>query len=63
PHAPSSKSDKLGRFADWQDSLADNRPSAAAQGGQNACDGGQAFGSGIASAFAYFHMEHKSSSS
>ncbi|KAJ6460729.1 eukaryotic translation initiation factor 3 subunit D [Mycena vitilis] len=71
PYAPYSKSDKLGRFADWNDSTTDNR-----QGGggapqnQNARgggpggrrrDGGQAFGSGTASAFAYFHVEDESS--
>ncbi|KAJ7284358.1 hypothetical protein C8J57DRAFT_1497287 [Mycena rebaudengoi] len=44
-------------------SLVDNRPSAPGlhQGGQNARDGGQAFGSGTASAFTYFHVEDKSS--
>ncbi|KAJ7167721.1 eukaryotic translation initiation factor 3 subunit D [Mycena filopes] len=83
PYAPYSKSDKLGRFADWNDS-ADNRgPSqnqgggggGQGQGGQGGGgpggrgggpggrrrDGGQAFGSGTASAFAYFHVEDESS--
>ncbi|KAJ7201953.1 hypothetical protein C8J57DRAFT_1624296 [Mycena rebaudengoi] len=51
------------RFADRNNSLVDNRPSAPGlhQGGQNARDGGQAFGSGTASAFTYFHVEDKSS--
>ncbi|KAJ7102661.1 eukaryotic translation initiation factor 3 subunit D [Mycena crocata] len=71
PYAPYSKSDKLGRFADWNDSSADNRQSAVglpqaqnARGGGpggRRRDGGQAFGSGTASAFAYFHVEDESS--
>ncbi|KAJ6536716.1 eukaryotic translation initiation factor 3 subunit D [Mycena vulgaris] len=71
PYAPYSKSDKLGRFADWNDSTTDNRQSAAgptqsqnARGGGpggRRRDGGQAFGSGTASAFAYFHVEDESS--
>lgn len=70
PYAPYSKSDKLGRFADWND-LSDNRQSAAglpstqnARGGGpggRRRDGNQAFGSGTASAFAYFHVEDESS--
>lgn len=69
PYAPYSKSDKLGRFADWNDLSTDNR-----QGGQSSAqnnrgggpggrrrDGNQAFGSGTASAFAYFHVEDESS--
>ncbi|KAJ7682102.1 eukaryotic translation initiation factor 3 subunit D [Mycena polygramma] len=71
PYAPYSKSDKLGRFADWNDSTTDNRQSGGgAPQNQNARgggpggrrrDGGQAFGSGTASAFAYFHVEDESS--
>ncbi|KAF8231407.1 translation initiation factor eIF-3, subunit D [Tricholoma matsutake] len=71
PYAPYSKSDKLGRFADWNDLSADNRQSAiglpstqstrgGGPGGRRR-DGTQAFGSGTASAFAYFHVEDESS--
>jgi translation initiation factor 3 subunit D len=67
PYAPFAKSDKLGRVADWNDLSTDNRQSAAqaqnarqgAQGRRR--DGNQAFGSGTASAFAYFHVEDESS--
>jgi translation initiation factor 3 subunit D len=72
PYAPYSKSDKLGRFADWNDLSGDNRgttvglPSTQTQRGGGAGargrrDGNQAFGSGTASAFAYFHVEDESS--
>lgn len=71
PYAPYSKSDKLGRFADWNDISGDNRPNVgvAAQGGtrgggpgaRGRRDGQPAFGSGAASAFAYFHAEDESS--
>jgi translation initiation factor 3 subunit D len=72
PYAPYSKSDKLGRFADWNDPSGDNRgattsiPSTQNQrgggpGGRSRRDGNQAFGSGTASAFAYFHVEDESS--
>ena len=71
PYAPYSKSDKLGRFADWNDLSSDNRQSAVGlPSTQNARAGGpggrrregnQAFGSGTASAFAYFHVEDESS--
>lgn len=71
PYAPYSKSDKLGRFADWNDISGDNRPNAGAasqggprgggQGGRGRRDGQPAFGSGAASAFAYFHAEDESS--
>jgi len=71
PYAPYSKSDKLGRFADWNDLSSDNRQSVAGlpstqtsrgggPGGRRR-DGTQAFGSGTASAFAYFHVEDESS--
>ncbi|TFK43874.1 eukaryotic translation initiation factor 3 subunit D [Crucibulum laeve] len=70
PYAPYSKSDKLGRFADWNDS-SDNRQAAiglpTTQGARGGGPGGrrgdrnQAFGSGTASAFAYFHVEDESS--
>lgn len=79
PYAPYSKSDKLGRFADWNDlsgSGAEPRlpnaqnalnpqsrggagGGAGGRGGRR--DGAQAFGSGTASAFAYFHVEDESS--
>ncbi|KAI0698568.1 translation initiation factor eIF-3 subunit D [Cytidiella melzeri] len=71
PYAPYSKSDKLGRFADWNDISGDGRntgvgslPSQSARGGgagRGRRDGQQAFGSGTASAFAYFHAEDESS--
>ncbi|KAI0921169.1 hypothetical protein AcW1_004765 [Taiwanofungus camphoratus] len=72
PYAPYSKSDKLGRFADWNDISGDNRPTnvglSSTQGnvrgggpGRGRRDGQQAFGSGTASAFAYFHAEDESS--
>lgn len=72
PYAPYSKSDKLGRFADWNDLSSDNRQSATGLPSvQNARVGGgltnrrregnQAFGSGTASAFAYFHVEDEAS--
>lgn len=72
PYAPYSKTDKLGRFADWNDVSGDNRQNAGAAaqqgnargggpGGRGRRDGQQAFGSGTASAFAYFHAEDESS--
>lgn len=72
PYAPYSKSDKLGRFADWNDLSGDNRQTAVGLpstqnhrgGGRGGGRGGrenQAFGSGTASAFAYFHVEDESS--
>lgn len=69
PYAPYSKSDKLGRFADWNDIAGDNRQGAGASsgqtgprtGGRNARNAPQAFGSGAANAFAYFHVEDESS--
>ncbi|KAI0082496.1 translation initiation factor eIF-3 subunit D [Panus rudis PR-1116 ss-1] len=72
PYAPYSKSDKLGRFADWNDISGDNRQSnygaASAQAnarggvtGRGRRDGQPAFGSGTASAFAYIHVEDESS--
>lgn len=71
PYAPYSKSDKLGRFADWNDLSSDNRPNVAGlpptQSSRGGGPGGrgrdrnQAFGSGTASAFAYFHVEDESS--
>lgn len=71
PYAPYSKADKLGRFADWNDPSADNRPAAVGlpstqntrgggPGGRRR-DGATVFGSGTASAFAYFHVEDESS--
>lgn len=71
PYAPYSKSDKLGRFADWNDISGDARgagpgpaPSQSTRGGaagRGRRDGQPAFGSGTASAFAYFHAEDESS--
>ncbi|EIW76229.1 translation initiation factor eIF-3 subunit D [Coniophora puteana RWD-64-598 SS2] len=70
PYAPYSKSDKLGRFADWNDLTSDGRqtntgPLAATNtrggAGRGRRDGAQAFGSGTASAFSYFHIEDESS--
>lgn len=70
PYAPFSKSDKLGRFADWNDPASDGRqapvgaPAARdSRGttGRSRREGTQAFGSGTASAFAYFHVEDESS--
>lgn len=69
PYAPYSKSDKLGRFADWNDASVDNRQNVAglppaqpnrATGQNRRREGNQAFGSGTASAFAYFHAEDES---
>lgn len=69
PYAPFSKSDKLGRFADWNDPTGDNRQATVGLpstrdprgAGRSRRDGAQAFGSGTASAFAYFHVEDESS--
>ncbi|EIN10978.1 translation initiation factor eIF-3 subunit D [Punctularia strigosozonata HHB-11173 SS5] len=68
PYAPYSKSDKLGRFADWNDTSSDNRQAtgvASGQTGPRTGRGGRqqpaAFGSGTANAFAYFHVEDESS--
>lgn len=70
PYAPFSKSDKLGRVADWNDLTSDGRQPAqglsntqANRPGQTGRrrDGAQAFGTGTASAFAYFHAEDESS--
>jgi translation initiation factor 3 subunit D len=70
PYAPYSKSDKLGRFADWNDLSGDNRqttvglPATQNTRGSGSTGRGrrdnQAFGSGTASAFAYFHVEDES---
>ena len=72
PYAPYSKSDKLGRFADWNDPSSENRQGATGlpstqntrvSGGptNRRKEGNQAFGSGTASAFAYFHVEDEAS--
>lgn len=82
PYAQYSKSDKLGRFADWNDGSASENSrqpaiglpaalpaqassnAAGARAGRTRRDGGsgaQTFGSGTASAFAYFHVEDESS--
>ena len=70
PYAPYSKSDKLGRFADWYEGTGDGRNPTAGLSTTQATrsgptrgrkEGTQAFGSGTASAFAYFHAEDESS--
>ena len=66
PYAPYSKSDKLGRFADWNDISGDNRQAASGAavnpraGARGRRDAVQAFGSGLPSAFA-FQVEDESS--
>ncbi|KAF8272101.1 translation initiation factor eIF-3 subunit D [Lactarius quietus] len=66
PYAPYSKSDKLGRFADWNDISGDNRQAASGgavnprSGARGRRDAAQAFGSGLPSAFA-FQVEDESS--
>ncbi|KAI0303979.1 translation initiation factor eIF-3 subunit D [Russula brevipes] len=66
PYAPYSKSDKLGRFADWNDISGDNRQTALGAavnprtGTRGRRDGTQTFGSGAPSAFS-FHVEDESS--
>lgn len=66
PYAPYSKSDKLGRFADWNDLAGDGRQTAVGgtatgTGGRGGRGGGrsarEAFGTGTASAFATFQVE------
>lgn len=67
PYAPYSKSDKLGRFADWNDLEGAARTALPAAGSGNARGATKrgreqaAFGSGTASAFAYFHVEDEAS--
>lgn len=72
PYAPFSKADKLGRFADWNDLTGDNRQGSSAQAagqyGSRAAgatgrrrEGPQTFGSGVANAFAYFHVDDEAS--
>lgn len=69
PYAPFSKADKLGRFADWNDLTGDSRQAGAgvASGARATGPGGrrregqQTFGSGVANAFAYFHVEDEAS--
>ena len=69
PYAPYSKSDKLGRFADWTEGDGrDQRGQAATGGGTGRGvrgggrrDGAQAYGSNAGSAFAYFHQEDEAS--
>jgi translation initiation factor 3 subunit D len=66
PYAPYSKSDKLGRFADWNDISGDNRQTASGvvanprTGTRGRRDGNQTFGSGMTSAFS-FQVEDESS--
>ncbi|QRV72588.1 eukaryotic translation initiation factor 3 subunit 7 [Ceratobasidium sp. AG-Ba] len=64
PYAPFSKTDKLGKFADWTETEArDGR--AGAPGGQqrygNRRDGQPAYGSGSTNAFAYIHEQDEAS--
>lgn len=70
PYAPYSKSDKLGRFADWYEGAGDGRNQTTGppttQGTRSGPtrgrkEGTQTFGSSTASAFAYFHAEDESS--
>ena len=69
PYAPFSKTDKLGRYADWNDLTGDNRLSATnTAGGTRPAgatgrrrEGQQTFGSGIANAFAVFQVEDEAS--
>jgi translation initiation factor 3 subunit D len=71
PYAPYSKSDKLGRFADWTEGDGrDQRGQTATGAGGNPRggtraggrrDGAQAYGSNAGSAFAYFHQEDEAS--
>ena len=72
PYAPFSKSDRVGRFADWNDLTGENRQTSNLASGQNAGlrgsgpggrrrDGQQVFGSGTANAFAIFHAEDEAS--
>ncbi|EJD01386.1 translation initiation factor eIF-3, subunit D [Fomitiporia mediterranea MF3/22] len=68
PYAPFSKADKIGRFADWNDLTGDNRQTAAglaagskSTGSNRRREGQQPFGSGVANAFAYFHVEDEAS--
>lgn len=71
PYAPYSKSDKLGRFADWNDIEGAARTGSTqvntagtTRGGARYSGRGReqtAFGSGTASAFAYFHVEDEAS--
>jgi translation initiation factor 3 subunit D len=70
PYAPYSKSDKLGRFADWYEGTGDGRNQttglSTTQGTRSGPprgrkEGTQTFGSTTASAFAYFHAEDESS--
>lgn len=71
PYAPYSKSDKLGRFADWtegdgRDQRGQSAPGAGGTGRGGARtggrrDGAQAYGSNAGSAFAYFHQEDEAS--
>ncbi|KAF8743189.1 Eukaryotic translation initiation factor 3 subunit D, partial [Rhizoctonia solani] len=63
PYAPFSKTDKLGKFADWTES--DGRDRAGATGTQqrygNRRDGQPAYGSGSTNAFAYIHEQDEAS--
>ena len=66
PYAPYSKSDKLGRFADWNDISGDNRQAASGAaanprtGTRGRRDGAQTFGSGVSNVFS-FRAEDESS--
>jgi translation initiation factor 3 subunit D len=69
PYAPYSKSDKLGRFADWTEGDSNQRgatgPTTAGPGrgarlgGRK--DGPLAYGSGVSNAFSYLHQEDEAS--
>ncbi|CUA70366.1 Eukaryotic translation initiation factor 3 subunit D [Rhizoctonia solani] len=63
PYAPFSKTDKLGKFADWTEGDGRDRPGApsAQQRYGNRRDGQPAYGSGSTSAFAYIHEQDEAS--
>ncbi|KAG8720095.1 hypothetical protein FRC08_001196 [Ceratobasidium sp. 394] len=64
PYAPFSKTDKLGKFADWTESdVRDGRtgPVGTQQRYGNRRDGQPAYGSGSTNAFAYIHEQDEAS--
>ncbi|KAJ1308440.1 hypothetical protein OPQ81_004145 [Rhizoctonia solani] len=63
PYAPFSKTDKLGKFADWTEVDGRDRPGATAtqQRYGNRRDGQPAYGSGSTNAFAYIHEQDEAS--
>ncbi|CCO37564.1 Eukaryotic translation initiation factor 3 subunit D Short=eIF3d [Rhizoctonia solani AG-1 IB] len=63
PYAPFSKTDKLGKFADWTEGDGRDRPGATntQQRYGNRRDGQPAYGSGSTNAFAYIHEQDEAS--